>query len=576
MLFNRFAIPFLILGLGLVACKKSDSQAPANPTAEKMADLKVAEDFNWSAALHGSLIVDFENPHNISLDREYLHLRAADGQTLAKTQIVGTRASFAVDLPANGNFEVYFPYNQQSLPINGPGTYTFTASLPTNNKRGKLSSGGSCTVCASPIENNLAELPVIPDRSYRIVSENTVPGWETTAPDGKIEIWSSGFNGVPAHEGRQFFEINANFYPNAALFQTLCLEPNSTIRWSVYHRGRAGVDVARVRIGASVSTATEQAIMTTGNTQWAYYSGTYHVPAGQTSTVFVFEAVSTASGNSSVGNFLDNFRIDCDEDGDGVPDFDDDFPQDPSRTFASTFPSAGKQILSFEDLWPSMGDFDFNDLVLTQQAEISRVNDELVRADFKVSVDAIGAGLRNGIGLLLRNNEGTRLSGDLVSSVSGDISYDPDNENGFILTNDIFASISTYYQNNGFGPSKTPDTLRFTLNFKPGYAGSLYPELYLFRTNDRGLEIHRPGFEGSSAFDASRHNTKDDAGDFKTAHGLPWAIEIVSSTSYQHPKEKVDMLDAFPQFAAWATSGGDQNQTWYNFPNQLEVYNPGN
>ncbi len=180
------------------------------------------------------------------------------------------------------------------------------------------------TICLEPITNAGFELPVVTAGSYDIVDESTVPGWLTTATDNGIELWSSGFLGVPSFEGNQFAELNAT--QNSALYQALCLTPGSQISWSVRHRGRSGVDVARVRIGATLASATVQATMTTGNTSWSLYSGTYTVPLGQISTFFIFEAVSTASGSISVGNFIDDIQINVlstppclDSDNDGIP-----------------------------------------------------------------------------------------------------------------------------------------------------------------------------------------------------------------------------------------------------------------
>lgn len=567
----KYTLSVLIL-IFFASCKKEEAATAAVNEVAQMSELRVDPSFSWSASLSGNLDVNFLNPDNISLDREYLYLEDVSGAVLEKVQIDGASASFKLKLPANGNYQVHFPYSGQVFPINGPGSYQFTAEH-LSQKTGSIRSGGSCTVCNSSIENNLAELPAIPNRTYRILSESQVPGWETTAPDGKIEVWSSGFNGVPAQEGRQFFEINANYHPNAALFQSLCLEPGSTIRWSVYHRARVGTDVARVLIGADVNTATEQAIMSSTTSAWSYYSGTYVVPANQTTTVFMFEAVSTGSGNSSVGNFLDNFRIECDEDGDGVADTDDDYPQDPNRSYQSYFPNSGKQLIAFEDLWPATGDYDFNDLVLSQQVDISRnANQEIVDAQFKVSIDAIGAGHHNGIGLLLRKTDGSLFQTNLINSISGDASLDPDNTNGLIISSDVFADISSYYQNNGVGPNKAPDTLSFSISFNAGLSDNIFPELYLFRSDNRGLEVHLAGYSGSAAFDASLVNTLDDNGGFRTASGLPWAIEILSNSDWSHPEEKIDMVDAFPQFQTWASSLGSQNQTWYDFPDENKVF----
>ena len=157
------------------------------------------------------------------------------------------------------------------------------------------------------LTNSGFEEPVIPAQSYKIVDESTVPGWETTADDDKIEIWSDGFHGVPAYEGNQFAEINANKI--AGLYQDINTTPDTNISWSIVHRGRSGTDHAGVYIGSAGGTLTKVTDMITDNTSWIIYNGTYQVPTGQTQTRIEFRAISTASGNDSVGNFIDDFIV---------------------------------------------------------------------------------------------------------------------------------------------------------------------------------------------------------------------------------------------------------------------------
>ncbi|MDP5230965.1 MAG: T9SS type B sorting domain-containing protein [Cellulophaga sp.] len=183
----------------------------------------------------------------------------------------------------------------------------------------------STDICFEAIINESFESPVIPNATFRILNETDVPGWLTTATDGRIELWSDNFLGVPAFDGNQFAELNAN--QSSALYQNLCLTPGTVMNWSLRHRGRAGTDVMRLRIGADLASATVQGTMTDGNTAWGLYSGTYTVPLGQTNTVFIFEAVSTANGSLSVGNFIDDIKINIadvpvcqDTDNDGIPD----------------------------------------------------------------------------------------------------------------------------------------------------------------------------------------------------------------------------------------------------------------
>ncbi|MEU6014334.1 isopeptide-forming domain-containing fimbrial protein [Streptomyces sp. NPDC047515] len=142
---------------------------------------------------------------------------------------------------------------------------------------------------------------ILPDASQTQASKR-VPGWLTTSTDHLIELWHSGFNGVPAAQGSQFAELNA--YQVATLYQDLPTTPGSKLYWRLYHRGRAGQDTMALDIGAPGS-AVEQRRFTDGNTAWGYYTGTYTVPAGQTMTRFAFRSISAAGGSQAIGNFLD-------------------------------------------------------------------------------------------------------------------------------------------------------------------------------------------------------------------------------------------------------------------------------
>ncbi|MFF5854450.1 isopeptide-forming domain-containing fimbrial protein [Streptomyces sp. NPDC012751] len=142
---------------------------------------------------------------------------------------------------------------------------------------------------------------ILPDAS-QTQAPKRVPGWLTTASDHMIELWRSGFNGVPSAEGAQFAELNANEV--ATLYQDLPTTPGTKLYWRLYHRGRLGQDTMALDIG-SPGSPVEQRRFTDGNTAWGYYTGTYTVPAGQTTTRFSFRSVSAAGGNRGVGNFLD-------------------------------------------------------------------------------------------------------------------------------------------------------------------------------------------------------------------------------------------------------------------------------
>jgi hypothetical protein len=179
------------------------------------------------------------------------------------------------------------------------------------------------------------------------VAEALVSGWSTTEPIGMwntspgapvngtvIEYWRGGNNpasNVPAHGGNYFVELNANS-SGMLVQEPVCLLPGETFSWSFAHRGRDGVDRMALLINyvdvamfdnnnaqtgthdivaGSVAAGTTATKVTTNANGWTEYSGTWTNPSSSSSTVatFGFRAISTASGNLSVGNFLDNIHI---------------------------------------------------------------------------------------------------------------------------------------------------------------------------------------------------------------------------------------------------------------------------
>ncbi len=196
--------------------------------------------------------------------------------------------------------------------------------------------------CASFFENAGFEEPVTncPNGpSFSILPNDDVPGWyhsglpgnryvcgsNTGILDGLIEIWESGLFGVTANEGNQFAEINGN--NTGTLYQLFAIPgPGSyVLEYGFAHRGRAGDDTMRfgvVENGTFI--ASEE--FTSSNTEWSEYYGSIPYTSNAGNTIEVgFEAISTASGSTGSGNFIDAVRIclSLDSDGDGIPDHQD-------------------------------------------------------------------------------------------------------------------------------------------------------------------------------------------------------------------------------------------------------------
>lgn len=172
-------------------------------------------------------------------------------------------------------------------------------------------------------------------------------GWFSTHPAKSavahpIEVWDTPFNVTSkSAEGDQHIELNADV--NSAVYQDLCVFQGEQPRWYVSHRGRSSsADVAevfisnpaswsgttfsgtkdysaqmRTNLNGSVKGFTGSFKNDTGsnsvsnvfNEGWVTYSGQWNGALSTGAYRFAFQSISTGSGNSSVGNFLDNIKI---------------------------------------------------------------------------------------------------------------------------------------------------------------------------------------------------------------------------------------------------------------------------
>jgi uncharacterized repeat protein (TIGR01451 family) len=133
--------------------------------------------------------------------------------------------------------------------------------------------------------------------------------WQTT--DSQFELWSNAALGVASADGAQHVELNA--FIAGTLYQAIATTPGSQIEWSFAHRARlvtgatgSAVDTMRLLIGSSLAAGISQGDFADNDSAWVTHAGLYTVPAGQTTTVFAFQAVSSSTADASRGNFLDS------------------------------------------------------------------------------------------------------------------------------------------------------------------------------------------------------------------------------------------------------------------------------
>lgn len=270
-----------------------------------------------------------------------------------------------------------------------------------------------------------------------------------------------------------------------------------------------------------------------------------------------------------------------DSDGDGVPDEEDRFPNDPERAFISYFPNSDTWgTYTFEDLWPATGDYDMNDLVLGFQiAWISNSSNQIVEMQFRSKIRAVGSAFSLAAAFQL-----DRLAPSQIASVTGNR-----------LTSGLFAVASNgtetgqakavvplfdsdkevwkWIQRGNMG-NTLPDGGRIegdSLTVKVIFATPVAQETVgmndfnLFITaNGRENEIHLAGYaktdKGQIPTDIARDGLKDDDL-YKNRDNMIWGLMIPETFDY--PLEKVHLKNAYLHFEEWAQSGGTQYRDWY-------------
>jgi uncharacterized repeat protein (TIGR01451 family) len=164
------------------------------------------------------------------------------------------------------------------------------------------------------LRNGDFETPRVRANNYALVDVNT-PGlmWRNTA-ENIVEMWNTPFSGVNAYSGSQIAELNA-LLPGT-LYQDAATVPGSTMVWRIAHKAteRNGESMW-VRIGVPGSNLAYRSPRLTANligpdrNGWTVHSGSYTVPAGQTTTRFAFESDGTTTANPSTGNLLDDIEF---------------------------------------------------------------------------------------------------------------------------------------------------------------------------------------------------------------------------------------------------------------------------
>ncbi|MCP3925896.1 MAG: LruC domain-containing protein [Desulfobacterales bacterium] len=271
-----------------------------------------------------------------------------------------------------------------------------------------------------------------------------------------------------------------------------------------------------------------------------------------------------------------------DTDSDGVNDIYDEYPNDPLRAFNNYYPSQNSTgTLAFEDLWPSKGDYDFNDLVIAYNYQyVTNASTEIVEIFADFTIKAVGAGFRNGFGFEIPVPYTT------VSSVTGNSikqnyiklntnGTEQNNENTVIIVSDNINRMITkpnghFINTEKNAPYVDPVSFNVTISFstpvKLTDAGPPPFNPFIIVNQDRSKEVHLPGKNNTDLADTQLFGQFDDKTVLNekyyiTENNLPWALNI--PYEFKHLRERVSIDRGYLKFTEWAKSGGSVYSDWY-------------
>ena len=288
----------------------------------------------------------------------------------------------------------------------------------------------------------------------------------------------------------------------------------------------------------------------------------------------IFFAVSDPIEAMEINNFV-TIDADMDSDNDGAPDNSDVFPDDPERASVSYYPAEDQHnILAFEDNFPSKGDYDFNDLVVTYQSqEIRNASNDLKELVMNMKVKAMGAMFHNGFAIQFPFSPDSIQSASLLINGSPSefypVEYGHESETVINIMFAVPHHIDGYtFPNTLEGTQeRRGDRFELRLIFKDSVSGVNWPyNPFIYINQDRGREVHLAGKQPTEFVNESYFNKLDDSTQLDTDHtykdldGMPFAMLLPQE--WEWPIEFVDITNAYPKFISWAESNGTLDNDW--------------
>lgn len=242
------------------------------------------------------------------------------------------------------------------------------------------------------------------------------------------------------------------------------------------------------------------------------------------------------------------------------------------------YPSFNEGTLLFEDSWPVKGDYDLNDLAALYNIQLIVLKKKVVAFAVAVKLSALGGYTPYSLYLQVDNLKKKDVKDVSVmmgkNKSTGNVSLVSKENEPLLFAFDWEAikgsNGGNYYntEDSHLEQGTVEDNLvYFWVDLLKGDPVSTWShesfDFFIKRQDGNHTEIHLKGYKPTTDFKSGYAKEVENMGSafYSTKDNFVWGIKVPIVIS--HPKERVSILEAYPDFAGWVTSGGRENADWY-------------
>jgi hypothetical protein len=213
------------------------------------------------------------------------------------------------------------------------------------------------------------------------------------------------------------------------------------------------------------------------------------------------------------------------------------------------YPEDGKYYFAlFEDLYPSEGDYDFNDIIIKSNLKLG----------------GQGSGSFEGILMSELVNKGGSLPVEI-----GLMFYEVHDEKTYVrIPNENIIVYGNQLEEGGNPWSLPYEKLgkKWEIKFEfKSEANAVWIAYHIVVVRDGGKTRQEILTGGFAKTEVEKFEIPVDH--FLTKKGFPWGLEITAK-EFAIPNEKKLFLYAYPKFEEWVKSEGNEAKDWFDYPNE--------